>query len=140
MIPTPTPYERDHGTPPALNPDTNRPMPSASASQEQLADNVLAQLLTQAEGALAGPAELYPDAIRAALVEVAVRQHGRTLRACIAQVREHAAGFDGDARTLVEQAVRDEHLPADPALLSSAARLAAVGSTLRTITLGGTSA
>jgi hypothetical protein len=139
MIPTPTAQQQQIadavGMP--LNPDTNLPMPTPSPPQHELVDDLFVRMLDDPRVAHLVTEDTMP-VLRDHLLALAIRQHGRTLRACIDQVREHAEGFDHDARSLVAQAVREPALPADPSLLGSAARLAAVAAVLRTITLGGT--
>jgi hypothetical protein len=113
-----------------LNPDTGQPFPSASQAQLELAEELFARLID----GLDGVGELSREELRDALVEVAVRQHGRTLRACLGDLRSQADGFDEDARTLAASAVSEGPV-VDSARLGSASRLAAGAATLRTVHL-----
>jgi hypothetical protein len=112
-----------------LNPDTGLPYPSASRAQLELVEEVLSGLAERVDPD--GPLAV---AVRGALAEVAVRQHGRTLRACLDELRSQADGFDEDARTLAASAVSEGPL-VDAARLGSASRLAAGAATLRTVRL-----
>lgn len=113
------------------NPDTDLPMPSASAAQQQLADNLLARLIDNGHAV----DRAARDALRDALVEVAVRQHGRTLRACLTELRETADGLDRQARGLVVEGAEGELLYADK--LAGAAQLTGSAWTVRGIMLRG---
>jgi hypothetical protein len=117
-----------------LNPDTGAPYPSASQAQLELVEEVWDRLAgsidTSTEDAIR---------IRDALVEAVVRQHGRTLRACLADVRAAGDSFYSDARVLAQDAL-DGASPetlVDPGKLSSAGRLAAAAAALRTVVLRG---
>lgn len=113
-----------------LNPDTNLPYP-ASAAQEQLSENVLARLLD----ALPHLSHAEGEVIRGALVEVAVRQHGRTLRDIRGELRAAADGYEQAARDTVEAALSGPSV--DGKLLADASRTAAHASALRAVVLGG---
>lgn len=110
-----------------LNPDTNLPYPSASAAQEQLADELYARLIDGLDAR-----ELSREELRDALVEVAVRQHGRTLRACLDEQRAEADRLDAHARELAEEAVGDV---VDADKLAQAARLVGSAWSLRAMHL-----
>jgi hypothetical protein len=117
-----------------LNPDTNLPYPTASQAQLELAEELLDRLddddtLTVTDSDL--------DKIRDALVEAVVRQHGRTLRACIAEVRAVADDLDRDARILADDSFGSAGARPNPASLSSAARLAGAGASMRALLLRG---
>jgi hypothetical protein len=74
--------------------------------------------------------------VRDALVEVAVRQHGRTIRACAEpSLRATADAFDLDARRHAQQALDSSATPG--AELRDASRLAEAASTLRRVVFGG---
>jgi hypothetical protein len=107
-----------------LNPDTNLPYPSVSAAQEQLSENVLARLLD----ALPHLSHAEGEVIRGALVEVAVRQHGRTTRAHLADLREQAEALDADARNLARDGIEGAVIGRN---LRLAACRAAAANTLR---------
>jgi hypothetical protein len=100
--------------------------------QEQLADELLARLADMylADG------RLPEGSIRDALVEVAVRQHGRTIRAARDELNTAATGFESDARTLAEDALASEE-PFTPDRAASIARLTIAARALRTVVLGG---
>ncbi len=139
MTQPPTPVPGDVRVVRALNPDTRLPMPSPSQAQRDLVTEVLAKLLADPNvAATLGLAGHPVDAVHDALVEVAARQHGRTLRACIDELRAQADGLDRDALTLTEAATGAG--PLDPGKLSSAGRLAAAAATLRALVLRGSRA
>jgi hypothetical protein len=117
-----------------LNPDTGLLFPSASAAQEQLADELLARLVDGGVGA--GLIAATRDRIRDALVEVAVRQDGRTIRAIRDELNDAATGYEADARTLAEDALASEE-PFTPDRAASIAKLTTAARTLRTVLLGG---
>lgn len=89
-----------------LNPDTGLPYPSASQAQLELADELLARLVDDGVGA--GLIAATRNRIRDALVEVVVRQHGRTLRACIDELRAQADENDRQVRDILADAVADD--------------------------------
>lgn len=134
MTTTPTPGVDYAGR--RLNPDTELSMPSPSAAQQQLADNVLALLL---DGPLVVGGSDDVDLIREALIEVAVRQHGRTTRAHIAELRGNADSYDRDARATLANTTPDGG-PIDLRQLAVAEQLATGAATLRTTMLRGYSA
>jgi hypothetical protein len=111
-----------------LNPDTGVPYPSASQAQLELAGELFARLLDLNLDTTEGV-----DAVRDALVEVAVRQHGRTIRACAADLDANADAFDLDARRHAQQALDSSATPG--AELRDASRLAEAASTLRRVIL-----
>jgi hypothetical protein len=113
-----------------LNPDTDLPYPSASAAQEQLADELLARLLVDSDNRTPSVEEL-----RDALVEAVVRQHGRTLRACLDELRSQADGLDLDGRRIAQDALDDSTTPGRD--LREAARYTDAASALRRVVLGG---
>lgn len=116
-----------------LNPDTNLPYPSASQAQLELADALYDRLVAMQE---ATGETCTLDDVRAALVEVAVRQHGRTLRACLAEVRDHAAHLGTSARQLAAAAL-DTDAPLQPTRLATATHVAAGSDALYAVVLRG---
>jgi hypothetical protein len=113
-----------------LNPDTGLPYPSASQAQLELAGELFARLIDGLDAR-----ELSREELRDALVEVAVRQHGRTIRACAEELRATADAFDLDARRHAQQALDSSATPG--AELRDASRLAEAASTLRRVVFGG---
>lgn len=86
-----------------LNPDTALPYPSASQAQLELVEEVW--------DGLAGRIDVSTEdagLIRDALTEAVVRQHGRTTRAHIAELRADAASQVESARAALAEAVSED--------------------------------
>lgn len=107
-----------------MNPDTDLPMPSPSAAQRELVEDLMFRVF------LPGDA----DELRAVLTEAVVRQHGRTLRGCIAELDSQAAAQEAEARRRVAH-LRDGEATATELL--PAAEHAAAARTLRRVFLRG---
>jgi hypothetical protein len=116
-----------------LNPDTGLPYPSASQAQLELVDELLAPLLAAGDVFYTTAGQ---NAVRDALVEAVVRQHGRTLRDIRAELNGQAHAFEDDARTLAEDALASEEA-ITPDRAASIAKLTTAARTLRTVVLGG---
>src|SRR5687768_23759 len=98
----PTPHPSNTSARP-LNPDTDNPLPSPTARQLALVAEVLAGI---------GYSDDPDSTVYRAMVAAVVREHGRTLRSCIAELRDQADGFARDARVLADAALN----PGDPTL------------------------
>jgi hypothetical protein len=115
-----------------LNPDTGVPFPSASQAQLELADDLYARLRAMQDEV--GEACTLDD-VRDALVEAVVRQHGRTLRACLAEHRAEADRLDEQAATVLDEVAASTVPDADK--LAQASRLIGVAWSLRAMHLRG---
>lgn len=136
MTTTPTPHPSNVSARP-LNPDTDLPMPSPSPAQQAL----VAELLGTWDdaGLLAPPTANLRGTLLATLTEAVVRQHGRTTRAHIAELRGNADSYDRDARATLANTTPDGG-PIDLRQLAVAEQLATGAATLRTTMLRGYSA
>lgn len=117
-------------TPRGTNPDTGLLLASPSVEQQRLVAELCSRL---------GRADDPADTIRQALTEAVVRQHGRTLRACRADLDEYAQVRLDNARYALAE------VPAAPATISPerllhAAQSAAESAALRTAPLRATRA
>lgn len=115
-----------------LNPDTGLPYPSASTAQEQLADELITRLLGDLF-VIRDSTQI--EAVRDALVEAVVRQHGRTLRACLGELRDYANAIDEEARDKIAEATEGPRVASD--LLAIASRHANEARALRNAQLFG---
>ncbi len=112
-----------------INPDTDNPLPSPTARQLALVDEVLLSI-----GQSTDPANV----TRRALIEAVVREHGRILRGCLTELREQGIALDREARQIAADTSTTPHeVPVSASRLAQAADLAARAGALRTVMLRG---